>query len=445
MSTRELLYLRSAGTPDSLVHRIRDGGWQVAEACGVSQAKEIIDRGGIRVGLARLEEARPEYGELLDLWPHGDRLQWVAMLDGAALHSPRVSQLVADYFYDYHTLPADVDRLLFSLGHAWGMANMARTLDDRERARFSQYEMVGSSPVMQDLFRAIRKVAAADAPVLITGESGVGKELAALAVHERSHRAQGRFVAVNCGALPANLIQSELFGYEKGAFTGAAARKIGHFEAASGGTIFLDEIGDLSLNLQVNLLRFLQEHTIERVGGTDKVPVDVRVIAATHVDLDKAVREGRFREDLYYRLHVLNLKIPPLRERDGDVELLGRFFFEKFSGDRRPQIRGFSQRAIQAMNDYGWPGNVRELINRVRRAMVMSEKRLISVEDLGLDSTTPLSRVLTLDQAREQAEKSAIHVSLQRAQNNISRAARDLGVSRVTLYRLMEKHNISAA
>jgi DNA-binding NtrC family response regulator len=288
-------------------------------------------------------------------------------------------------------------------------------------------------------------VACVDAPVLITGESGVGKELAAMAVHERSQRAQGRFVAVNCGALPANLIQSELFGYEKGAFTGAAARKIGHFESAAGGTIFLDEIGDLSLDLQINLLRFLQERTIERVGGTGKIQVDARVIAATHVDLEKAVAEGRFREDLYYRLHVLNLRVPSLRDRTGDIDLLARFFFEKFSKDRRPQIRGFSQRAIQAMNDHPWPGNVRELINRVRRAMVMSEKRLISAEDLGFQPALLLGRQQTLDQVRDQAEKSAILASLQRARRNISRAARDLGVSRVTLYRLLEKHTISVS
>jgi transcriptional regulator with PAS, ATPase and Fis domain len=246
---------------------------------------------------------------------------------------------------------------------------------------------------------------------------------------------------VNCGALPANLIQSELFGYEKGAFTGAAARKVGHIEAAAGGTIFLDEIGDLSADLQVNLLRFLQENTIERVGSTEKLSVDVRVIAATHVNLEKAVEEGRFREDLYYRLHVLNLKVPPLRERQGDVELLARFFFDKFAKERRPALRGFSHRALGVMREHDWPGNVRELINRVRRAMVMSDKRLITPEDLGLHAGAPRRRVITLEQAREEAERGAIQSCLQRVRN-VSRAARELGISRVTLYRLMEKHGL---
>ncbi|MEK7839720.1 MAG: VpsR-related response regulator [Pseudomonadota bacterium] len=203
MSVRELLYLHPPGVCDPLVTRIRDAGWEVSEANVAGQAREIIDRGNIQVGLALIDETPRAQQELLDLWPVSGHMQWVAMLGSDALQSSRVSQLITEYFHDYHTLPADLDRLLFSLGHAWGMASMTRTIQDHQQVRFSQYEMVGASPVMQELFRAIRKVAGVDAPVLITGESGVGKELAALAVHERSPRAQGRFVAVNFGALPA--------------------------------------------------------------------------------------------------------------------------------------------------------------------------------------------------------------------------------------------------
>jgi DNA-binding NtrC family response regulator len=250
-------------------------------------------------------------------------------------------------------------------------------------------------------------------------------------------------MAVNCGALPANLIQSELFGHEKGAFTGAHQRKIGRIEAAAGGTIFLDEIGDLSLDLQVNLLRFLQAKTIERVGGTQSLQVDVRVIAATHVDLERAVAEGRFREDLYYRLNVLHLRVPALRERENDIELLARFFFEKFAKEKNPQVRGFSQQALQVMNTYAWPGNVRELINRIRRAMVMCENRLMTPGDLGLERRSARRTIRTLVGARAAAEKEAIQYALRHTGNNVSRAARELRISRVTLYRLIEKYSIA--
>ncbi len=279
--------------------------------------------------------------------------------------------------------------------------------------------------------------------MLIAGASGTGKELAARAIHERSHRSQGPFIAVNCGALPANLIQSELFGHEKGSFTGAHQRQIGYIESAEGGTLFLDEIGDLSLDLQSNLLRFLQENTIERIGGRAVIDVDVRIIAATHIDLEKAVDDGAFRDDLYYRLDVLHLKMPDLCEREEDIELLARFFFDKFSRDRQSQLKGFSEAALRAMMDHGWPGNVRELINRVRRAMVMSDKRVISPQDLGFEVAQGERSAITLDAARAEAENEVIHRGLRHTHHNVSRTARELGVSRVTLYRLMQKYQIS--
>lgn len=441
-SCRELLFLCPSGQPDALILHIRSAGWGVHMARSTGEAKEFIGRHNIHVGLARLDDPDRAQQEMLELWPVSGHMEWVALLEAACLQSYKLSRLITEYFYDYHTLPADLERLLFSLGHAYGMATMTRTLRQQYEEKFSQYEMVGSSPVMQELFRAIRKIASADAPVLITGESGVGKELAARTIHKHSGRAQGPFVAVHCGALPADLVSSALFGHEHGTSGGVQARKIGHIEAAAGGTIFLDEIGDLPLDLQVNLLRFLQEQAIERVGGTEKIRVDVRVIAATHVDLERAVEQGRFSEDLYYRLHVLHLKVPPLRERSGDVELLARFFFEKFSRERRPNVKGFSQAALRAMAEHDWPGNVRELINRVRRAMVMSDKRLITPEDLGLHVAAPKRRVMTLEEARKQAEREAIQLCLQRARNNISRAARELGISRVTLYRLLKKNGL---
>jgi DNA-binding NtrC family response regulator len=238
------------------------------------------------------------------------------------------------------------------------------------------------------------------------------------------------------------LIQSELFGHEKGAFTGASKEGRGLIEAANGGTIFLDEIGDLSLELQINLLRFLQEKTINRVGSTRCIRVDARVIAATHVDLEKAVAKGRFREDLFYRLNVVPLRVPALRERPTDVGMLAEHFFHQFAAEKGPQLRGFSRSAMVAMGEHQWPGNVRELINRVRRAAVMAEGRLISPIDLGLEERKDDRAWDALEEARTRAERSAISVSLQQAGRNVTEAAKQLGVSRMTLYRLMAKHGM---
>ena len=302
--------------------------------------------------------------------------------------------------------------------------------------------LVGRSDVMHDLYRAIDKVVRVDAPLLIGGESGTGKELVARAIHGHSTRAGGPFVEVNCGAIPPNLIQSQLFGHERGAFTDAQQRKIGSIEAASGGVLFLDEIGDLPLELQANLLRFLQEKTITRLGSTQRIHVDVRVIAATHVDLSEAVRAGRFREDLFFRLNVLRIRVPPVRERGEDVELLAQSLFHQFAPMRGPQVTGFSSQALKAMRDHSWPGNVRELINRVQHAMVMSENRLLGASDLDLAPPGLPPSSLTLDDARASAERVIVVESLRKNENNISRAARQLGVSRVTLYRLINKFNI---
>ena len=301
--------------------------------------------------------------------------------------------------------------------------------------------MVGTCEAMQQLFRTIRKVANTDAPVFIAGESGTGKELTALAIHERSPRRKAPFVAINCGAIPHHLLQSELFGYERGAFTGANQRKIGRVEAADGGTLFLDEIGDLPLESQASLLRFLQEGKIERLGGHESIPVDVRIISATHVDLEGAMREGRFRADLFHRLCVLRVDEPPLRARGKDIEILAHHVLHKFKTDSARKIRGFAPSAIEAMYNYDWPGNVRELINRVRRAIVMAENKLISADDLDLAQFTA-QQTMTLSQAREAAEKRAIEAALLRHRHRLNEAAVDLNISRVTLYRLMGHHGL---
>ncbi len=445
METRNLLYLKSPHTQPVLLSDIRAAGWNAQVAENPDEARAMIDSERFHVGLALFDSTNNIDFPGENLISTGAPMKWIALLPPSKMQNEGVSQMILENFYDYHTLPADSKRLLPILGHAYGMASIAHKPLIQGDEYSGEDEMVGASPAMLALFSNLRKISGVDAPVLITGESGTGKELGATAIHERSSRSGGPFVAVNCGALPPSMIQAELFGHEKGAFTGATQRKIGRIEAAAGGTIFLDEIGDLPMDMQVNLLRFLQEKTIERVGGTEHINVDVRVIAATHADLKTAVKKGHFREDLYYRLHVLDLKMPALRDRQGDVELLARFFFKKFTAEKRRNVQGFTREALRIMSDHDWPGNVRELINRIRRAMVMCENRLITPADLGLEHPASGRLIITLDEARLTAEREVIQTALRRTHKNVSKAAQELGVSRVTLYRLMEKCGLHQA
>lgn len=439
-----MLYLKSKGAPDLCGRELLAADWDVHNAPNVRDALLKIREHDFRVGLAFFNSFDDHTHHEIEEFFHGSgHIEWIALVSPECLQTPGFGKHVLRMCHDYHTLPLDITRLLGTLGHAYGMAQV-KSLITAHDGKLGEYEMVGASSIMQKLFSNIRKIGSVDAPVLIAGESGTGKELAALAIHERSTRSDGPFIAVNCGALPTNLIQSELFGHEKGAFTGAHQRKIGRIESAAGGTLFLDEVGDLALELQVNLLRFLQEKTIERVGGIEKIQVDARVIAATHINLENAVREGRFREDLFYRLNVLHIEVPALRDREEDIELLARFFFDKFAKEKNHNVKGFRRDALQTINDYDWPGNVREMINRIRRAMVMCENRLITSADLGLDRRTSQRQLVSLEEARGKAEKESIQFSLRANRNNISKAANQLGVSRVTLYRLMEKYQISA-
>jgi DNA-binding NtrC family response regulator len=308
--------------------------------------------------------------------------------------------------------------------------------------------MVGNHPRMRRIFDSIERYALSSAPVLVLGESGTGKELVARAIHERSTFKKGPFVAINCGALPTTLIGSELFGHEKGAFTGAIGRKIGRIESAAGGTIFLDEIGDLPIEVQAHLLRFLQEGTIERIGGGESITVNARVMAATHVDLRKAVANRHFRADLFYRLHVLTMDLPPLRERGDDILLLADFFLKRFAEEAgRPQLE-LSAEAKRFIVTYPWPGNVRELVASLRRAVVMEEHSEIRIEALGLN---PIPQQRTdnaaqgLNAARATAEAAIIRATLERNDFNIKQSAKDMGISRVTLYRAIERHGIAVA
>ena len=346
--------------------------------------------------------------------------------------------------YDFLTKPADLEELKIILKRTFHVAGLER--EHRELQRRLQADMfeamLGTSPQMQQVFNAVRKVASSDAPVLILGESGTGKEMVAQAVHRRSPRKDGPFVAINCSAIPETLLESELFGHEKGSFTGAHVQRKGRIEMAAGGTLFLDEIGELPALLQVKLLRFLQEQRIERVGGRQEIEVDARVVAATNVDLKKAIAESRFREDLFYRLAVVVVHLPPLRDRENDVQLLAREFLNRYAAKNGKEGLVFSQEAIRSMSDHAWPGNVRELENRVKRAVIMADGKRISSEDLELGSIVAAPQGATLKEAREGVERELIQRALRKHSGKIAPAAAELGISRPTLYELMEKLSI---
>ena len=348
--------------------------------------------------------------------------------------------------YDFFYKPIQIDELKVVLRRAFYVSDLEReqraALRDTKGSVFEG--MLGMCPNMQEVFSTIRKVSTSDASVLITGDSGTGKELVARAIHNLSYRNHAPFIVINCGAIPENLLESELFGHEKGAFTGAHMQRKGRIEFAHGGTLFLDEIGELPISLQVKLLRFLQEQVVERIGGRERIPVDVRVLAATNRDLKAAQREGIFREDLYFRLAVINIALPPLREREGDVILLAKAFLDRCAVESKKKITGFTSQATYAIEHYEWPGNVRELENRIKRSVIMAEGKKIRPEDLEINFDTDQKQgFLSLKAARENLDKIMIQKALTLCQGNLSKAAKELGVSRPTLYDLMEKAGIS--
>jgi len=346
--------------------------------------------------------------------------------------------------YDFYRKPIDSNELALIVDRAWHLHELE---EENRRLHLSERNrplsgLITAAPEMLKVCQYIEKVAPTDVTVLLLGESGTGKELLARALHDLSPRAARPFSAINCAAIPENLLESELFGHERGAFTGAVKQTKGKIELADGGTLFLDEIGDLPLPLQVKLLRFLQERIIERIGGRHQIAVDVRIVCATNQNLEALMKAGAFREDLYYRLSELVVKIPPLRDREGDAELLAHSFLARFSDAHGRNIRGFTVEAAAAIAQHDWPGNIRELENRMKRAVIMCDGPRIGPADLDLAEPEEIPEIVNLAQAREEAERREIPRALNRAEGNITQAAKLLGISRPTLYDLLRHHNI---
>ena len=346
--------------------------------------------------------------------------------------------------YDFYSKPVDVDVLNLLIDRAWTLHGLEEAYRQLQAAGgMSPFEgIVASGPAMQRVCRTIEKIAPVDVTTLLLGESGTGKEVFARAIHALSPRRDKRFVAINCAAIPENLLESELFGYEKGAFTGANKTTPGKIELASGGTLLLDEIGDMPPALQSKLLRFLQERVVERVGGRDEIAVDVRVICATNQDLTALMSDGRFRQDLYYRVSEVTVNIPPLREREGGQLVLARLFLDRYSAQMKRNVKGYTEGAAAAIRAYAWPGNVREMENKIKGAVVVADGPLLTATDLGLAEPSSADAKLNLRQVRDAAERRAVEEALALAAGNISRAADLLGVARPTVYDLMQRHGL---
>ncbi|MFV0476211.1 MAG: PEP-CTERM-box response regulator transcription factor [Parahaliea sp.] len=393
------------------------------------------DPGGVTEGLATLSEIlsmAPET-KIVVITGDNDRKNAVNAIGRGA--------------YDFYQKPVDPEMLGLIVNRAYRVYEL-----ERENRRLNQFAdkmplsgIIATSAAMLKVCRTVEKVAPTDVTTLLLGASGTGKERFAQALHELSHRAKKKMVAINCAAIPENLLESELFGYEKGAFTGATATTPGKIEYADGGTLFLDEIGDLPMELQAKLLRFLQERVVERVGGRKEIPVDVRIICATHQNLEQHITEGRFREDLFYRISELTINIPNLREREGDVLVLATVFLNRFNREMGRGIKGFDEGARRALELHGWPGNVRELESKVKRAVILTDGTNITAEDLELDGLEEGSaHPFNLKQIREEAERKAILRALGHCNDNISETATLLGITRPTLYNLMEKFHLKS-
>jgi two-component system NtrC family response regulator len=367
----------------------------------------------------------------------------------ASGHGARESALraIAEGAYDFYQKPVDIDALGLIVSRAFHVHAL-----ERENARLAEAspgeepvlgQMITAAPEMLKVARTIERVAGADVSVMLLGASGTGKELLARGLHDASNRRNGAFIAINCAAIPETLLESELFGHEKGAFTGAVKMTPGKIEQAQGGTLFLDEVGDIPLPLQVKLLRFLQERVIERIGGRNPIAVDTRIVCATHQNLDAMIAATSFREDLYYRLAEIVIRIPTLKERPGDAALLARHFLKRYAREMNPSVKGLAADALAALDAWHWPGNVRELENRLKRAVIMADGKYISAADLDLTGDDPDGPdVINLKTVREMADRTAIRRAIARTQGNISSAAKLLGISRPTLYDLMKSYDI---
>ncbi|NEV60467.1 sigma-54 dependent transcriptional regulator [Thiorhodococcus minor] len=465
---RELLVVSKDDLTDDIARFLSENGWSLCYARSPETASKLADERKVLVGVVLFPTSRDTRlsAQLQQTVAELPQVKWIAALTEQMLSEREIKHFVAEHLYDFHVYPLEGERLTTVLGHAYGMARLERELAHHQEIKVpSRFGLVGESPQMRHLYRMLQRAAESDVSVLITGPTGTGKELAARAIHDHSERADGPYVAINCAAIPPSLLQSELFGHEKGSFTSANARKSGYIQSAAGGTLFLDEIGDMPMESQATLLRFLEDKIVTPIGSTRGKHIDVRILASTNVDLEGAIQNKRFRADLYYRLAFLTVETPALSERGKDIELLARHFLDEVTRDAGTRQLKIGQDALATLLSYAWPGNVRELRSVIFQAALSCEGLTIQASDLkiqghprgpygahgghGRDAPEKHNGasaghyvIGTLKSAREESEKRNLEYALERNACNITRTAQDLGVSRMTLYRLMAKHGV---
>ncbi|WP_299805998.1 sigma-54 dependent transcriptional regulator [uncultured Shewanella sp.] len=445
IACRDILVLDLAGEHFCFEKELKPFHWRCIFAETLPSAKKAARDYTFHVAIAVLSKTNLQrvLNSINEVNQHQQNIIWVAISTGLESVNSQLTSRLPYYFTDYHHQPVDWSHLNQTLGHAYGMALLKKKSSHPTENLTQEMPLLGHSSLINKLRSDIAKVATSDEAVMISGETGTGKGLCAHLIHSQSKRKTGPFITINCGALPQSLIHSELFGHEKGAFTGADKQYIGHIERANKGTLFLDEIGDLTLESQVNLLQFLEDHIIERLGGSKTITIDCRIIFASHVNLETAVEEGRFREDLYYRINILHLHAPSLREHKEDITQLSDEYLNIFSPDH--QRYSLTPKAIETMLAYEWPGNVRELKNRIHRAIIMASSNQLSEADLGIKITKHQSDendVVDLAQHRVVIDTELLLDAIKRNNHNISAAARELKISRTTFYRLIKKCKI---
>ena len=444
---RKLLVVAADRLGEPLTSALKNKGWEPIYAQGTEDAARLGAEHRFTVALIVLPQPFDEawFVECRQLVGQFNQLEWVAALDRTHIARDEVKRFIVDQLRDFQVFPLDSERLAVVLGHACGLASIGESLRQEEvQTEPGRFGLIGRSPAMRELYFSIERVAQVDIPVLILGETGTGKELVARAIHAASERASGRFVALNCAAIPTSLLQSELFGYEKGAFTGAFERKIGLIETAAGGTLLLDEIGEMPIQTQASLLRFLEDKNVTPIGGTRTLPIDVRVIACTNRDLEQGINDKTFREDLFYRLAVFTVQVPSLRDRGNDIDILARHFLEAAAKALKKPVHDLTNDALSLLRRHNWPGNLRELRSWMFQAVLGASGQRLTARDLARARPSP-ARPTSLSDAMDATEKKTLEHTLSQNVWNVTKAAKALGVSRMTLYRLMEKHKLSRA